>query len=177
MKKTIFVSVILVAFVANISAQRYSMNKYKYDYRMYIPEIGDPYNPGVSAICSLFLPGLGQMISGETGRGFAFLGGFFGCMLVTEVGFIQLSSNSGYYGYSGNSTKGLGTLLLGMGGMTAVSIWSIVDAIHVAKVNNMYIQNLRKTSSLKLEMSPYTEKLSINNQVVTPVGLSMRVKF
>jgi len=71
----------------------------------------------------------------------------------------------------------VGTMLVGLGGMAIVSIWSIIDAVHVAKVNNMYIRDLRRTSAIKVEMSPYIEQLSINNQVTTPVGMTMRVKF
>jgi hypothetical protein len=41
----------------------------------------------------------------------------------------------------------------------------------------MYYQNLRKTSSMHIEVSPYAEQLSINNQFTTPVGLTMRIKF
>jgi len=63
------------------------------------------------------------------------------------------------------------------GGMVFVGIWSIVDAIKVAKVNNMYFRSLRQTSSIKLNLSPYVDHISINNQVTTPVGMTMRVTF
>ena len=180
MKKSIIVSLMLLALVANICAQRYSLNKNKFDSHLYIPQYDDPYNPAISGICSFVVPGLGQIYCGETGRGIAFLGGYVGCFVLAEAGAVQITSNLGYNndpGYSNYSNAGVGTFLLGLGGMAVVSIWSIIDAIHVAKVNNMYIQGLRKTSSLKLEMSPYMEQLSINNQVVTPVGMTMRVKF
>jgi len=180
MKKTIFLSIILLVFIASLSAQRYSTNKYKYDYHLYAPEFGDPYNPVISGVCSFFVPGLGQMFCGETGRGFAFMGAYTGFAVLYGVGLAEGFSNSGYYGdsnYNGNSHAGVGIMLLGLGGMAVVSIWSIVDAVHVAKVNNMYIRSLRRTSSLKVEMSPYITQLSINNQVTTPVGMTMRVKF
>jgi len=180
MKKTIFLSILLVAMVVNLSAQSYSINKLKYDYHQYVPEYGDYYNPGISGVCSFIVPGLGQMICGETGRGLAFFGGYTGCAILFEVGATQVVSNVGYNAdgyYSGNSNAGVGTMLLGLGGMAIVSIWSIIDAVHVAKVNNMYIRNLRRTSAIKVEMSPYVEQLSINNQITTPVGMTMRVKF
>jgi len=68
-------------------------------------------------------------------------------------------------------------MLLGAGGMLAVSIWSIVDAVKVAKVNNMYIQDVRKKSAVSLQFAPYIEPISINNEVEFPLGLSMRVTF
>ena len=179
MKKALFIYVILLAFTFNVKAQRYSINKDKFDSHQYIPEYDDPYNPGLSGVCSFFVPGLGQMLCGETGRGLAFLGGYAGCAVLFEAGAVQFTSNNfgniENPGYSGSS--GVGVMLLGLGGMAAIEIWSIFDAVKVAKVNNMYIRSLRRTSSLKLEMSPYVDHLSITNQVSNPIGMTMRVKF
>jgi hypothetical protein len=179
MKKTFFFIIVLLAFVATANAQRYSLNKHNFDAHMYIPEYGDAYNPTISGLCSFLVPGMGQMFCGETGRGMAFLGGYIGCSLLAVAGANQITTNFGYngYDYNGNPNAGVAPMLIGFGGMIFVSIWSIVDAVHVAKVNNMYYRSLRRTSAIKVEMSPYVEQLSINNQVTTPVGLSMRVKF
>jgi hypothetical protein len=76
MKKDILIYFILLAFAVNVKAQTYNINKDKFDFHQYIPEYGDPYNPAVSGICSLIVPGLGQMMCGETGRGLAFMGGY-----------------------------------------------------------------------------------------------------
>ena len=175
MKKVVFLSLIFLISAASIKAQSYSMIKYKYDYHQYIPDYNVPYNPAISGLCSFFVPGLGQMFSGEVGRGLGFLGAYAGCAIIYGVGAVQITNSM--YDYNGTSTKGIGTMLLGVGGMLGVSIWSIVDAVHVAKVKNMYIRDLRKTSSLSFEVSPYVETLTINNQITTPVGLSMRVNF
>jgi len=179
-KKTFFISILLLLIAIDVSAQRYSINKLNFDSHQYIPEYGDLYNPGISGVCSFLVPGLGQMISGEPGRGFAFLGGYIGCAIVFEVGVAEFFYNFNDYedpGYYGNSGKGVGTMLLGLGGMAFVSIWSIVDAIKVAKVNNMYYQSLRKTSSLKIQLAPYVDHLTITNQGITQVGMTMRVTF
>ena len=56
----------------NVDAQ-YNVNKNKYDYRHYIYQPGDPYNPGTAAFASLFVPGLGQIICGEGLREQVFL--------------------------------------------------------------------------------------------------------
>ncbi|ULB33745.1 MULTISPECIES: hypothetical protein [Proteiniphilum] len=53
------------------------MKKQKYDYKMYVPQPGDKHNPIVMGFSSYFVPGLGQMLSGEVGRGLAFLGGTY----------------------------------------------------------------------------------------------------
>jgi hypothetical protein len=173
MKRTIMLSVLMLAiFATTMNAQRYSDLKLKYDYHQYTPQIGDPYNPTVSGLCSFLIPGLGQVVSGETGRGIAFFGGYVGCGILYSVGAAQLANSL----YSG-STSGSGTMLLGFAGMIAVDIWSIVDANHVAKVKNMYLRDTKKTSGLNLEVAPYVAQYNINNQIVTPVGMTMRVKF
>lgn len=178
-KKTILLFIVFLCIVASVNAQRYSINKYNFDSRNYVPKTGDVNNPAICGVCSFFIPGLGQVVSGETGRGIAFFGGYIGCLVIAEAGGIQIMSNlaSNRYYRTGNPNEGVGTLLLGLGGMAFVEIWSIVDAVKVAKVNNMYYRSLRNTSSLKLEVSPYAEQLSINNQITTPVGMTMRVKF
>lgn len=114
------------------------------------------------------------MISGEAGRGIAFLGGYIGCAVVYGIGSAQtLYSYSGY----GNGSGGLGMMLLGAGGMLGIGIWSIVDAVRVAKVNNLYIRDYRKKTSFNIELSPYISQVNINNQIVSPIGMSMKVKF
>lgn len=177
MKKTILLSIIMFGLVATSSnAQRYSINKLTYDYHQYIPEFGDPYNPAVSGVCSFFVPGLGQMFSGEVGRGFAFLGGSAACGLVGFIGY-GVAMTSAYDGNSSGAGAGVGLFLIGFGAMVAVDIWSIVDAVNVAKVNNMYIRSLRRTSSVQFEVAPYFSQISVNNKIDTPVGLTMRMKF
>ncbi|MEI8085542.1 MAG: hypothetical protein WCG93_04925 [Paludibacter sp.] len=180
MRKIIILIFLVLTIAANTNAQQYSVNKNKYDYRLYTPQYGDPNNPAISGVCSFLIPGLGQMVSGEVGRGLGFLGGYAGCGVIYVVGFAQ------YYNslleYNNNYSKsfkpsGVGTMLLGLGGMAAVSIWSIVDAVKVAKVNNMYIQDVRKKSAVSMQFAPYIEPLTINNDIVVPVGLSMRINF
>jgi hypothetical protein len=162
--------------VSGLNAQTYSQNKLKYDYHQYVRQYGDPYDPALSGVCSFFLPGLGQMLSDETGRGLAFLGASAGCGMVTIVGYGTFISSM-LDGTGSRAGSGAGLMLLGMAGMLTVNIWSIVDAVHVAEVNNLYIRDLQKKSSLKLEVEPYIARINISNQTVTPVGMTMRVKF
>ena len=186
MKKLILISALLLGLsTVNIQAQTYSQNKLKYDYHLYTPQFGDPYNPAISGVCSFIIPGLGQMICGEVGRGLAFMGGTYGCMVVGMVGFAMVTGSVYQYDYYPGQVyrtntlgiAGLSMALVGLTAMTGVYIWSIVDAVNVAKVNNMYIQGLRRSSSVNLEVSPYISHISVNNKIDTPVGLSLRVSF
>ena len=59
-----------------------------------------------------------------------------------------------------------------------ISIGAKVDAVRVAKVKNMYVQDLRRTAStLDVRLQPYVSAFS-NGFVQTPVaGLSLAVSF
>jgi len=49
--------------------------KEKYDYKNYTYQKGDRYDPGTAGVCSFLIPGLGQAVSGEIGRGILFFTG------------------------------------------------------------------------------------------------------
>lgn len=165
----------------NYTPLKFRTYKEKNDYYRgvhYYSEYGDPYIPWVSGVASYFVPGLGQMIGGETGRGFAFMAGAVGCSLLAATG---ISGTWSYDadGYIENSD--LYTLMgvVGILGYLTVDIWSIVDAVHVAKVNNLYQRDLRKQNQAKLYLSPYIDThkdaFALNHQ--PSVGLSFKVEF
>jgi hypothetical protein len=56
-----------------VAGMKYKELKNIYNYKEWNSDRGDRYNPGVMSVCSFLIPGLGQMISGEIGRGFAWL--------------------------------------------------------------------------------------------------------
>lgn len=85
MKKYILL-LINVFLVCSFTDAQYRINKTKYDYHTYTYQVGDPYNPAVAGITSLLIPGLGQMFSGENGRGLAFLGGDLVCTIIYVIG-------------------------------------------------------------------------------------------
>jgi len=175
MKKALLIFFILIGSLSTISqAQRYSINKLKYDSNQYFPEPWDAYNPTMSGVASFIIPGLGQVTCGETLRGLAFFGGYAISGIICLDGMTGIWSEN-YYPPSIETRQIM--FLAGACGMIAMSIWSITDAVKVAKVNSMYIRDLRKMSQIRFEMSPYIDQLSINNQLSSPIGMTMRVKF
>ena len=44
------------------------------------------FSPAWSEVASFIIPGLGQMMCEETGRGFAYPGGTVGCYIITGLG-------------------------------------------------------------------------------------------
>ena len=151
----------------------YREYKNLYDARAYVHEAGDPVNPVWAGIASFFIPGLGQCISGEWGRG---LGFFFG-----ELGGTILMINTTPPDNTSQVTNGeraaAWAFLLGL---TAVDIWNIVDAVHVTKVKNMYYQDLRHQKAyVDFKMEPYFANITTSfNAGYHPVaGVSFTMTF
>lgn len=166
-------------------AQSYKVNKEVYDYKMYIPQPGDPHNPGMMGLASALVPGLGQMLSGEVGRGMAFLGGSTACFMGGLIGAVATQEQVFTDVYGGVvetrelTPTGSAFLITGMVAMLAIDIWAIVDAVQVAKVNNMYMQDMRgDTNNIKIEMHPFVDtKNYLFGQTSTSAGLSLKVTF
>lgn len=159
--------ILLINF--SVDAQ-YKINKTKYNFKEYKYQVGDRHNPSVLGYTSFIIPGLGQMISGEGWRGSAFLGGAVGCGILTAVG---VTYSEKYSGEEENGTVGSGLVIFGLVGMIAVDIWATVDAIRVAKVNNMAWRDENKIG-YNFRISPYVGPMYSKN---IPVGLSLKVRF
>lgn len=151
-----------------IPGMKYRDLKDIYDRSDYASFDGDVWrNPGLMALCSFFVPGLGQMISGETGRGLAYLLSSFGLLTAGSVCMVA----SDYADWSAFVALGLSCASLG------IDIAAIVDAGRVAKVHNMYRHDLKTqniVSSMKL--TPYVDIACAGTQHMQPVaGLSLRI--
>lgn len=159
-----------------------SYNEYKnwYNPKMYTPSRHDPYNPSTAGWCSFFFTGLGQGIDGEWGRAGTYFGLYWGFRLLAWGTADELSFDNGYYvSYSGVSA------LLRLGA-TVVKICSIVDAVRVAKVKNMYHQDLRGSGyagNVQFDVQPFFASapsygIGSNAGDLRPVtGLSFRLSF
>ena len=137
----------------------------------YIRLPGDPYSPALSGVCSWLIPGLGQMLCDEVGRGFGYLGGWAGCFAFTCIG----------VGISYESPEIAVTMAtLGSLGMLTIDICAIVDGVRVAKVKNMYEQDLRRqqlSSTLDVRLQPYVSSLSTATSRTPVAGVSLAVSF
>ena len=76
------------------------------------------------------------------------------------------------------STSGAGTALVlaSVFGMLAVEICAIVDACRVAKVKNMYYQDLRR-SNYSFELRPSVDYIRKAGGVQPVAGLTFAMKF
>ncbi len=146
-----------------VPGMKYRELKNLYDYRDYTWAAVNRYSPGWCGVASAFIPGLGQMICGEAGRGIAFLLG----SLTGEV----MMYSFGTYGESP------GAALFALLGTTALDICAIVDGVRVAKVKNMYNQDLLKTYATEFKVYPTVNSINVGNNRINTAGITLALSF
>jgi hypothetical protein len=147
---------------------KYKHLKALYNYRGFTPTLADRYSPAWSGVASFFIPGLGQMICGEVGRGFAWLGGSVSCTIIAGV-----SNGFALCGSAG----GAATCLVASLGVLAIDICAIVDGVRVAKVKNMYEQDLRKLYTLDFNLYPSVNYIQTAYGAQPTAGMTLALKF
>lgn len=155
---------------------KYKEIKKLYNPKEYESTLSDRYSPAWSGVASFVIPGLGQMVSGEVGRGFAWLGGGVACLIVTGTGNGLLQAGTE------NDNPGLRTTgrilsLVGTLSLAAVDICSLIDAIKVAKVKNMYEQDLRKKADVNVALYPSVNYIPTGNGAQTTTGFTLAFNF
>ena len=140
-----FILTLFVLFAYTLEAQ-YRENKKNFNYKDYSYEPGDRYNPTLAGAASFLVPGLGQIIVGETGRGLAFMGGYVASYAVILTATSEFSDDP-LRVTSSQQTRAI----LGLTGILISSIWSIGDAVRVAKVNNLASREINKKVSFSLQ--------------------------
>jgi hypothetical protein len=165
----------IINLVAFSQYRKYNMY---YDFKDYVYQPGDPYNPETAGVASLFIPGLGQMICGETGRGVGFLAGCIGSFSIAVGGlFLNLSVTEPDPDFESKLSMSYYLMYIGLAGSAAIWICSIVDAIRVAKVNNMAFRD-RKFNDGKLTFSPIFGMMGSSDKGNRPiVGFSFTGRF
>lgn len=151
-----------------VEGMLYREYKNNYNVNEYHPLPTDPYSRGWAGVASLLIPGLGEGIDGEWGRGALIFGAN---LALWATGFLLLYD---YEGYSGPAYWSVFVVRLG------INIWSIYDAVHIAKVKNMYNQDIRgKLTTLNVSIEPslfYVPKYSFGS--INPIaGLSLKLSF
>ena len=142
-----------------------------YDTKNYQSQPTDPYSRGWAGVASALIPGLGQGVAGEWGRGALFFLGNLGIGLLTNDQ--RYVDSYGYYTYTNLYWVFLGAWI-------AFDIWSICDAVHVAKVKNMYYQDIRgmRTAQLEYSVSPFVAVTpNFGNGSQPLAGLSLSLSF
>ena len=161
--KDLLIPTVLLFISCSVVSGQYAEKKSKFNYKEYSYQAGDRYEPSLAGVCSFLIPGLGQVASGETARGLGFLSGY-----VLSYGMIL-----GSVDHEGN-IKNLAQARTGAIGLIVIWIWSIVDAVQVAKVNNLALREKNKISSIRLQ--PTILPNGNSNKIATGLRLSIKLK-
>lgn len=201
MKKFIFIITLVMATSVSAFAQyndttrepvdgiemgmKYKQLKNIYNYKQYTESLDDRYSPVWSGVASFLIPGLGQMVSNELGRGFAWLGGAVASSVVVGVGSslslgsaaLQQENPNTDVNTTAYMTAGTVLSLVGSLALIAVDVCAIVDAVRVAKVKNMYEQDLRKKHALDVQLHPSVNYVNTSNGVKPTAGFTLALNF
>ena len=194
--KKILITVIVALMALSANAQVAPGMKYKdlkevYNSKEYVQQAIDPYRVGWTKFFTFFTPGIGQIMMGEVGRGFIFVGAEAVCYMVYSNAWDELKKylvvdeNGVVTGFSDKDAAGkhLGWLVGGLAASLVNSIWACVDAGNVAKVKNMYYQDMYgRQASLNVGLEPYfslapTTATPSGSSLTPAAGLSLKMKF
>ena len=186
MKKLLTV-LVLAAVCTSAFAQKVSYKEIKnvYSYKDYVKSDVDPYSVGWISFESFLVPGMGQLIMRETGRGWAFLGAssILSCIndsLIDSVKELWPKDADGNYAKEpgANKDKIVG-YLWGIAGVSlaelGVCIWSSVDASRIAKVKNQYYQGGKYATSATLY--PSVNYIQGETGIIPVSGMTFALKF
>lgn len=157
-----------------IEGMKYKQLKNIYDSRDYVKQYGDHYSLGWAGVGSALIPGLGQCIDGEWGRG-----------VLIFLGDVALDIATGTQRSTVRDDDGIKYVhrtpmyWIFYAAELGYRVWNVLDALKVAKVKNMYLQDLaRQRSALDFDMSPYFTCAPMGESKLQPVaGMSLRVSF
>ena len=143
-----------------------------YDFRDWQRSYDDPYHPVAAGLCSLFIPGLGQMINGEFGIGLAYLGGVY----VSELSAVLLGLTAASVG--GVEPElfifcSVGTVVA-LATSATLNVCSIMGAYRMAARKNLLYQDLHSSD---ISFTPGITMIPNGDGRSFTPGLSLRVNF
>ena len=192
--KRILITLLIASLTFSVSnaqyggiSTRYKDLKGSYNLGEYVRQPTDPYNVSWYGVSSFFIPGIGQLLSGETWRGLAFMGGEAVLLSIVRsaannIESIAITDEKGFVtGFTDEAAgrRNMTVLLSALGADPGLSIWSCIDVRKVVKVKNMYYQDLtRRKSSMELSFAPALSVASTPSGSLTPAaGVALQLKF
>ena len=197
MKRLFIILAAAIMAATTLSAQVAPGMKYRdlkniYNAKDYVKSSNDPYMSGLYGLASAVVPGLGQIISGEVGRGIAVIAGdaAFGVAATACVykflDYVEKDANGNYMkGEDGlfvvtdeNAAKKWGLGLIGVAaGNMIYWVWNICDAVKVTKIKNMYFQDLNGGRAMEFNMYPSVD-IAMTSMGTAPVaGMTLSLQF
>ena len=193
MKRLLLAIAIMIAAVVGASAQTHSKENFElqpglkyrdiknvYHYQDYQKQVWDKHDPAWSGVASFFIPGLGQMVNGEVGRGFAWLGGGVALALVSSyAGVISLLGVIA--DAPGLTYASLTVSTVSFCSLVALDVCSIIDAMRIAKVKNMYEYDLMQSyltdAAVDINLYPSISRIPTATGTQSTAGFTLALNF
>lgn len=196
MKRILVLFATVTLMATSLSAQvvpgmKYGELKAIYGQRTYVKSETDPYSRFWSGLASAAVPGLGQIICRETGRGFAILAGDLAFSIAESVclykalDYVQKDAdgnpmkdqNGDLIITDERSFKKCGYTLLGIATADLIYwIWNICDARKVARIKNMYYQDLQGRA-IDVNLYPSIDYALTADGTKPVAGMKLSVQF
>jgi len=196
MKKLLFAAILLIVGMSFASAQvrpgmKYNELRDMYSTRGYVKSASDPYSPGWSAFASFVVPGLGQVMSREAGRGIGFFAASTAASAFGYYEAVKLVDNvvkdsegnaikdaNGDIQFKDENAAKKQVLLLCASGLTEgiICLWSCFDAAKVAKVKNLYNRDLNRYS-IEPSFYPSVQAVQTGNGYALAPGMTFALNF
>lgn len=197
MKRVLLILAAAIMTATTLSAQVVPGMKYKelkdiYNPKDYVKSSNDPHISGLYGLASAVVPGLGQIVCGEVGRGVAVIAGdaAFGIAATVCVykflDYVEKDANGNYMkGEDGlfvvtdeKAAKKWGYGLIGVAaGNMVYWIWNICDAVKVAKIKNMYFQDLNGGRAMEFNMYPSVDFAMTSKGTAPVAGMTLSLQF
>lgn len=141
---------------------KYSDLKKMYSTKQYYKSKDNPHSPLWCGVGSLLIPGLGQACCGEWTRALCFFVGNYACNRI-----IKSASDNGNDNLA--SDAALAQLV--------IDVWAIVDAVKVAKIYDVYFQDLKSFASIDVNLYPNLACVPTSNGLSAAPGLTLSISF
>ena len=197
MKRVLLILAAAIMTATTLSAQVVPGMKYKelkdiYNPKDYVKSSNDPHISGLYGLASAVVPGLGQIVCGEVGRGVAVIAGdaAFGIAATVCVykflDYVEKDANGNYVkdangSYVISDEKAAMPWSIAIVAVSAANlaygIWNICDAVTVAKVKNMYYQDLQGARPMEMELYPSVDFARSADGFQPVAGMTLAVRF
>lgn len=141
---------------------KYKELRKMYRTRDYVHYENAAYLPGLNGLFSSIVPGLGECMAEEWGRGipkflgFSLLAGAYNTCIKNEDADMALVALAGGF---------------------VVWLWSIIDAVKISKIKNMYIHDYMKMYGMELNLTPSVSFVSMGESSFSTAGLTLSLNF
>ena len=187
MKRIILIALLAavsVAASAQMASPRYKELKQSYNPQLYQKLEGDPYSPEWASAVGFFFPGASQLVMREPIRGLLFFAGSAICSNGITDSYTALakqmavdSEGNPYFLDEDAAAKAMIGLIGYALGDLAIAIWSSIDAKKVAKVKNMYFQDMTGRQAIEMSVRPSVGLAKTPSGFKPAPGMTLALSF